>query len=107
MWVRYRHKWAYGVDKTWEWNYLGEEHPQLGESPMPPLKEAWEEFIRSEQVPVWEQEYEWSDKYRGVEFEVVEKAPREVIEEKWASCERQIQALTERLAAYDAMLKEG
>jgi hypothetical protein len=103
MWCKYRHKFASGAE-AWEWMYLGEDHPHLGESPMEPIKEAWEEFIKEEQVPVWQQGYEWSDKYRGVEFEIVETAPYDVIEKHLKQCEAVIRANTNRANELRALL---
>jgi len=105
MWCKYRHKFASGAEE-WEWHYLGDDHPQLGESLMDPVKLAWIEFIKEEQVPVWQQEYEWSDKYRGVEFEIVDTAPRDIIEKKLKNCEDIIRSNTARSNEFQAMLKE-
>jgi hypothetical protein len=105
MWCKWKHKFANGGGEL-EWMYLGEDHQYLGESPMEPLKEAWEKFIKEEQVPIWKEVYEWSDKYRGVEFEIVDTAPRDVIEKKLKHCEDLIRSNTARANEFRAMLKE-
>ena len=108
MWCRWRHKWASGPDKTWTWLYLGdgEDHPHLGESPMEPLKEAWEKTIKDEYCPEWTGPNEMSEHYRGVEFEVVGEAPREVVEEMLHVHEELARRNTERATVFRAMLEE-
>lgn len=77
MWCKWKHKFAEGAAKEWTWFYLGKQPPHSDDAL--PLLEAWEKFIREEQVPIWRDQYAWSAHYRGVEFEVVEVPPREIV----------------------------
>lgn len=94
MWCKWRHKFSSGAE-AWTWLYLG-----AGS------KEAWEKTIRNEHCPEWEREYDWSEHYRGIDFEIVDAAPREVITRKLEECERRIKNDTQRAQEFRAQLKE-
>ena len=87
MWCKWKHVFSDKCNAKDNWIYLGDDHPSLGESPMESFKTAFERVIKEEHVPVWENEYKWSENYRGVEFEIVETAPDEVIELHLEQCE--------------------
>jgi hypothetical protein len=76
-WFRYRHKWAYGIDK--EWTYI-----ELGESDYETYfaddsESSEEDFIEDYEVC---KEWNWSERYRGIDYDVVDRIPREILEKK-------------------------
>lgn len=78
MWLKYRHKFSYGFD-DWEWRYLGKEapHPVDLDEILHEIKEL----------------FNWSEHYRGLDHEVVAKAPTEVVEKKLKETLRRIEGL--------------
>jgi hypothetical protein len=78
MWLKYRHTFSYGPG-DWEWRYLGKEAPRLVD-----LEEDLHELRES---------YNWSEHYRGVDHEVVDKAPTEVVEKMLKETLRRIEGL--------------
>lgn len=66
--MKWHHTFAWGDEKEIHWTDLGDGTPET-------LKEAAKEEC-SERV----REYEWSDKYRGIDYEIVEYPPVEVLE---------------------------
>ena len=68
MWVRYMQKFSAGRD-SWQWLFLGN------------MDRERAELHVKELVHEWNDEYNWSEHYRGVEWVLEEHAPREVIVE--------------------------
>ena len=68
MWMRYRHKFAYGTGKEWSWRDLGDVTPDKAKV-----------YAEDECAEICE-EYNHSDKYRGVDYEIVDLPPPEVIQ---------------------------
>ena len=71
-WIKYRTKWAWGTD---EWVY----HPlfYIDQYDKEVLESYSEDFIED-----IHQDHNYSDKYRGVDYEVIDKVPLDIIEEK-------------------------
>lgn len=72
MFVRHRTKWASGLDDNWTYfdltTYYGDEEIS---------KEEWEKNAKNYIEEYVDSEWNWSDKYRGAEYEVMERAPME------------------------------
>lgn len=85
-WVKYRHKFASGTG-AWEWKFdpdgftTDNDNDDLGES------------LRSEHA--------WSDKYRGVDIELVEQAPSWVVDAEILDATERFRALELRVLALD------
>ena len=78
---RYRHTFSYGVDP---WHY----RDALG------LEDS--EVFLAEQAEELAQQYNWSDKFRGTEVELVERPPTEWLHAEADKSEDQIEYHTER-----------
>lgn len=63
MWIKYRHGWAHGFGS---YDYT--------EIPDNCSQEVLEDIVEELKSPNW-----WSDKYRGVQYELVDKPPKEYI----------------------------
>lgn len=80
MWCKWYYKFADG-GHDWEWMYLGNITPKYLDKEYT-KEEVLKKYIQEEYVPMWNEKFEWSDNYRGVKFEIVEAAPRKIIEDK-------------------------
>lgn len=69
MWMKWHHKFAYGAEKEEHWVDLGA--CKSMEDAKRNAKEECMELAR---------EYEWSEHYRGIDYEIVELPPVEVLE---------------------------
>jgi hypothetical protein len=65
MWMKWHHKWAHG-SKEWEWKDL-DCSPEDAQT------------CAQEAVETLAEEYNWSDKYRGIDYEIVEFPPPEIV----------------------------
>jgi hypothetical protein len=89
MWLRYKHKWASGIDRKWLWKYLGEN-----------VKDSLvQEFLG--QI---NDEHSWSDKYRGIDYDIVKHPPSDILQDKIKSCEKSLQAYTKHLEYLNNLL---
>lgn len=88
-WIRYRKKFAWGQE---EWIYK-------------PIDKYWHEesFIHT-----INSEYDWSDKYRGVEVESIafEKIPNDKIKEKIEQYKKKVDSLDKNIRYYKDLIKE-
>jgi hypothetical protein len=66
-WIKYRFNFAYGSS---EWHYREEALAHLVKS---------KRFVRENCLAHLEDEYNYSDKYRGIEFEIVKLPPKEIL----------------------------
>lgn len=64
MWMKWHHEFAYGDEKEEHWRDLG---------PCKTMEEA--ASLVEEECAELSREYEWSDKYRGIAYEIVEAPP--------------------------------
>lgn len=95
MWAKWRHRYADGPGE-WSWCYLGERANDA----------ATKKYVQDNLVPEWKESGEcWSEHYRGVTFELVEKAPREVITEKIKNAESRIEWAAKDLRTLINLLK--
>lgn len=91
MWIKYKHGFASGQDREWSYQEFN------GYNLKDDLEEAVE-YIESE--------YDWSDKYRGIEYEVVDLPPKSVIADEIKSIESSISNLKVRLLRYNDVLSK-
>ena len=66
--MKWHHKFAYGDEKEEHWRDLG---------PCKTMEEA--ASLAEEECAEMSREYEWSDKYRGIAYEIVKAPPVEVL----------------------------
>jgi len=98
MWVKWRHGYSSGPGE-WKWENVGGDKD---------TDEEMRSYVQNELVPLWEESGEqWSEHYRGVKFELVKVAPKEVIEAKIKVCRTLIEGAARNLAYYEKMLKEA
>lgn len=89
MWLKYRHKFTSGTNKDWEWKDIGD---------------SSEDFIKDE-ISDLSEEYNWSEHYRGVEHEVHEYPPLEVLRNKIHSLIIDIRYKGEYLESLESLYK--
>lgn len=82
LWLKYKHKFAYGSDKEWSWVIIEYD-----------LESSLEELS---------EEFNWSEHYRGMDYEVVEIPPLEVLEKEIKSAEKTVENYQRRVV----LLKE-
>lgn len=91
---RFRHNFASGFGKNnWEYRDI-----RLGSM-------SWDEW-RDEEARELMSEYSFTDRYRGVDIEVVDAPPKAWVAEQLDQARRSIIYFTERAAWLEAMLKE-
>ncbi len=83
MWVKYREKWSYGFSK-WEYSFVGDM--------------SFESYVYLKEEES-ENEWNWSEHYRGCEIEKVEDPPIEVVKEK-------IEKTKSTIKSYEKQLEE-
>ncbi len=66
MWIKYRAKWSHGFS-AWEYSFMG--------------KMSFEDCVEIKKEDA-ENEWGWSEHYRGVEIEKVDSPPVEVVKAK-------------------------
>lgn len=93
MWLRYRHTFSYGSDDDWKWRELGD-----ADSP-----EQLKSLVDDE-LSELATKYDWSEHYRGVEYEVAELPPRVVLEKYIQSDRERIKGYEARIARYTNLL---
>lgn len=95
MWMQWNHKFAYGADEDKHWYYLGEikSLEQIQEA----AEEACEEFGH---------EYDWSDKYRGIDYTLHDKPPPEIIKSLIDDANEKSCVLVKRAEKLSLLLEE-
>lgn len=86
-WLKYQHKHSSGRS-AWQWKPLHEDGSTIDD-----------DYVRSEILPDIVEEFSYSDKYSGVDYEIVDRAPQWVIE-------RHIRDLGDRVTAASTALRE-
>jgi len=76
-WFRYKHKWAHGIDREWEYIELGDGDYRLYFAD--DSEHSEEDYIEDMGIC---KDGNWSDKYRGIDYDVVDTIPRELLEKK-------------------------
>jgi len=101
MWIKYKHRFAYGCDKNW--NYIeipdGEYLKECGYSDDNKSIGEWltdEEGISDE--------YSWSEKYRGIEYEVCSTIPYEEIKRRLQNHKNNVEYHTQQVKKFQEML---
>jgi len=95
-WMKLRQMWVGGYT-AYEWRYLGPNDQSV--DAVEELAEAIVEEIECEN--------EWSDKFRKVEYEVLDTAPMEVVEKHILDTERSIEWSQGRLSMLKAELSRS
>lgn len=101
IWLKYRHKFAYGYDDC-EWidvSWLVED----GQGKDDLEKKHLEYFIIDE----LKDEYDYSDKYRGVDYELFDEPPLEIIKKELGYIESSIKSKQETAKIYAEYIKEN
>jgi len=89
MWMRCRHKFSNGPAE-WQWDDLGKCKDPNAEA----------EELRAENVT----EYQWSEHYRGIEYELVEQPPLDVLQKLAAAAAANAGRWAARAAELDALV---
>jgi hypothetical protein len=89
--VKYRHCWAHGYD---DWEYS----ENIGYNLDNPND--------CEYVQGLMREWEWSDKYRGVDIEGVEMPPKEWLEARYKSVQNKVEYYTEMVKIYSKLIEK-
>ena len=96
-WFRFKHKWAHGNDREWEYCELDES--SFNSYFADDSKYSDEDYI--EEMGICS-EGNWSDKYRGIDYEVVDTIPREILERKIKNAESAAAGWTKTAERYRA-----
>jgi hypothetical protein len=93
MWLRYKHKFASGegID-DWEYFDLGD-----GKYNEESLKDMLNEI---------QNEYNWSEHYRGVDSEIVKSPPKEVLQLKLNEARGRVASYIDLVAYLERQIKE-
>ncbi len=93
MWMKYRHKFSNGIDKEWSWKDLG----------VSSLKEA---RVEAKEISFeLENEYNWSEHYRGLEYKIVKYPPRNIIVSEIESTKQSIRLYKNRIKELKEILE--
>lgn len=102
-WLRYKHKWAHGSDC--EWTYLRLSDYQYANFFAEGSEQTEEDFIEEYELC---SDWNYSDKYRGIDYEVVDRAPRKFIEKSIKNAKAMavhynevVKKLTKELESYE------
>ena len=63
MWLKYRDKWASGMKTEWDYYDVGSDK-----------QEYIDDFLTEES-----NKHNWSDKFRGLDYEIIDKPPKEYL----------------------------
>lgn len=118
MWIRYKHKFAYGIDKKWSYIEINDDWKSYGYD-----EEAWSKNDWKKHRPYDEMEslgeylngehgisdqYGHSDKYRGFDFEIVgEYPPMSEILERLKICKSNVKHYQKKVKKYQNMLDKA
>ena len=114
MWVRYKHRFAYGEDKKWShieipdewetWGYSKEDYIKDGKEKYYSYEYALTEFLEDEMR--LGKSHEWSDKYRGFKWETIDNPPVELVLKEIKSHRSSIDHHKKELKRFQKMLDE-
>ncbi len=76
MWIKWKHTFNAGNDDVYSWEELGDLDPAAA-------KEYAKDFVAERR-----DEFNWSDNYRGVKYELVDKPPDDVLYKIIDDCEK-------------------
>lgn len=93
MWMRYKHKFAWGIEKTWSYYNVGKYHDDKEQ-----LKSILEELSN---------EYYYSDKYRGIDYEIIECPPREYLENSIKRLKGYIKSYNKTIKRHEKLIKDN
>lgn len=80
MWLRYKHKWASGMKSSWKYVEWDDGYNKT--------KKDEHNFIEDMDLC---KDHNWSDKYRGIDYDLIECPPKEYLEKLIANHERSIE----------------
>lgn len=89
MWVKWRHKFSYGEDSEFSYMELSDR--------------TSEEGIKDEIIEL-ATEYEWSEHYRGIDYEVINHPPVDIIEKYIRKAKREVKGLKQQIADWEALI---
>lgn len=92
MWMRYRHKFSSGISKIWSWRDLGDVDPGKAK-----------EYAKDECAELSE-EYHYSEHYRGIDYEIVDLPPADVVKNLATEAEDKSRRWAERAAQLRGLL---
>lgn len=94
MFLKFRHNWAHSKG-DWEYKLLS-----FSDDP-------WTEEELEAEVAEMTTEHEWSDKYRGIDYETILTPPREWLVVKRDRCSKRILSLIKTREKFNKLLKEA
>lgn len=99
-WVKYRHKFSSGESKHWEWSIITQNNNAFK------TDKAAEVWVKEHLCPEWVEEYNYSEHYRGIDFEVTQSPPVNVIESKLQEAKDCAASWNKRVRLYSGLLKK-
>jgi hypothetical protein len=93
MWLKYSHKFADGPSEP-EWKFLSIQ-------PAHAVDLLWVEDL----VLDLGAEFDWSEHYRGIDYEVVDTIPSDVLEKEIAKCESNMEYYSKHLEYLKTLVK--
>lgn len=95
-WLKYQHKHSSGRS-AWQWKPLrGEDNEEIDD-----------DYVRSEILPGITEQYSYSEKYSGVDYEIVDKAPSWVIAAAVKAAREQLDAATREYREWQSYIQDG
>lgn len=99
IWLKYRHKFAYGPESYIWMDISG--LVEVGESKEDLKKSNLEDCVLGD----IKSEYEWSDKYRGIDYELFDAPPIEVIKSKLEDAQSEIMVYSGVCEVYESYIQ--
>ena len=87
--LKYTHRWASGHE-TWEYKLLT-------------YTDEVDEDVLEEQIDTMENENSWSDKYRGIKYEIVDYPGHEWMKKSIRQCKYTLKSANKRLGEFNAL----
>lgn len=101
IWLKYRHNFSYGTHE-YEWMDVSD-LVEVGQTKDDLSKEYLEHYVIDE----LKCEYDYSDKYRGIDYELFDAPPLEIIKEDLDYIQSSIKSKQETAKIYAEYIKEN
>lgn len=95
-WIKYVHKFSSGHDSEWEWRLINYEDEKPSDDDI---------NYTIELVKETENEYNWSEHYRGIKHEIVELPPSSFLEGEIKRSKRTIESTLDYIKRCENQLK--